>query len=142
MSDMIALDVPQTYKKTYNSPVPGEEKLLKLRGYVRLIKQSEDDCDFHLEISEGPKTKARVIVEIPAKSTKTQEAAAKMFDLSETAKTHKYSTAPQEIEVVGYAFIDLSHMCKNDAKAGCKHGSADVATVWEVHPVFSIKWAK
>jgi hypothetical protein len=46
-------------------------------------------------------------------------------------------TAPQ-LHFQGYGFFDLSHRVKSGAKQGHAHGSAHVATLLEIHPVWGI----
>jgi hypothetical protein len=65
-----------------------------------------------------------------------------MFNLSDTAKSHTYNGAKAlGVVVTGFAFVDLSHQCGRDKKAGCQHGGAQVKTLWELHPVLALKWA-
>jgi hypothetical protein len=62
---------------------PRESKLYTDSGFVCKIKQSDDDCDLHLEIADsGRPDSARVIVEIPAAHTSLQKKAMGMFNLS------------------------------------------------------------
>jgi hypothetical protein len=48
----------------------------------------------------------------------------------------------KRITVVGYAFLDLSHQCAAFPKAGCRYGGDRVRTLWEIHPVLTLAWAK
>jgi hypothetical protein len=59
--------------------MPGENRIIRVRGYVRFVKLSEDDCDIHAEIADWPKGNAsRMIVEIPSRN---QQARQQLLDI-------------------------------------------------------------
>ena len=139
MADSAGHDASET------APIPPREsKLYTVSGFVRKIKQSDDDCDLHLEIADsGRPGSARVIVEIPAAHTSLQKKAMGMFNLSTDVQSHVYNgDKAKRITVTGYAFIDLSHQCAGFPKAGCQHGGDRVSTLWEIHPVLALSWAR
>jgi hypothetical protein len=123
---------------------PREPKLYTLSGFVRKIKQSDDDCDLHLELApSGDANEHRVIVEVSANQPALQQTVAGMFNLSTDVQSHTYNAdKAKKITVTGYAFIDLSHQCSKWPTKGCQHGGADVWTIWELHPVVAVKWAQ
>src|ERR1043165_6071835 len=46
--------------------LPNEEKIVKITGYLRLLKESPDDCDLHMEIAtKKGETAYRFIAEVP-----------------------------------------------------------------------------
>src|SRR3954467_1671800 len=82
----------------------------------------------------------RVIVEIPAVEHTLQQNVARMFNLSESAIRHNYNGPKvKPITGTGVAFLDLSHEGPKFPKAGCEHGGDRVQTIWEIHPVFSVR---
>jgi len=88
------------------------------------------DCDVHLEISQTvDKNAPRVIVETPVDS---EFCSARQNEQAQLAK-HKFrldsqhgGELPQALpaEILGMAFEDFDH----------NRGSAQVATIWELHP--------
>lgn len=90
----------------------------------------KNDCDIHLEISESASKNApRVIVETPvdaeycpARRTIQSELAQHNFKLSTSPASEL--PAPLKVDVLGIAFEDFEH----------QRGSAQVGTVWELHP--------
>jgi hypothetical protein len=123
---------------------PREARLYTVSGFVRKIKLSEDDCDLHLELADsGSPGAPRVIVEIPASQTALLNKAIGMFNLSKDVQSHTYNgNKAKRVTVTGYAFLDLSHQCAEFPRAGCRHGGDRVNTLWEIHPVLALSWAK
>jgi len=123
---------------------PREPRLYTVSGFVRKIKLSDDDCDLHLELAgSGAPGAPRVIVEIPAAQAGLQKKASGMFNLSKDVQSHVYNDdKAKPITVTGYAFLDLSHQCAAFPTAGCQHGGDRVRTLWEIHPVLALAWAK
>ena len=123
---------------------PREPRLYTVSGFVRKIKLSDDDCDLHLELADsGSPGAPRVIVEIPAALTALQTKTIGMFNLSTDVQSHVYNgDKAKRINVTGYAFLDLSHQCADFPKAGCQHGGDRVRTLWEIHPVLALSWAR
>jgi hypothetical protein len=139
VAEMIAEDIP-TVTGLPNSEIPNsdEQTVYALTGYVMLAKHAPDDCDIHLEIADTADTTApRVIVEIPARLPHVQSQLIALLSLKKGTKTFTDATAPQ-LHFQGYGFFDLSHRVKTGAKQGHNHGSAHVATLFELHPVWGI----
>lgn len=115
---------------------PREDEPFILTGVLRLIKLSEDDCDLHLEIATSRRSNAnRIIAEIPQAFSDLQESFYRELGLNSGRKEFTADEGPI-VAVAGFAFLDVSHRCAGKPKKGCNHGSAGVATIWELHPVF------
>ena len=143
-------DLPASFKKDDSSTFVHESTIFTVKGYLRLIRIEENDCDIHMEIGESESgDHDRIIAEIP----NTPEYCSVQADMLDQLKT-KYGvdhvgTEPvvfgddtenvPTITVTGYAFLDTAHKSKKNGKKGHGHGSADVMTLWEIHPVFQFK---
>lgn len=119
-----------------------ETKAFELRGDVWRFVMEANDCDYHLEVSEpgGRSADDRVIVEIP--NNQFASTARRTFE-SELAKmrTEKLVSADkfkEPIVVKGMAFFDGAHFSTKHPKVGFKHGTKQVQTLWELHPVFEL----
>lgn len=138
-------------RRTSNSPIAArEEQVFSLTGYVQIIKFEDNDCDFHLEISQTPDSEGdRVIVEVPNDAENLvvwNEVVAFCKDRHKgkylkPGKAFSFRSAPK-IHVVGYAFYDARHWTKDQPKRGSNHGSRAVGTCWEIHPCFSFSGAQ
>lgn len=124
---------PQTPVPPDGSPRTGRElqTFHIAHGFVQLTYENPTDCDIHMEISDTPdKTAPRVIVETPVDGEFCP--ARQIFQLQMQAhgvnigRVFEQGELPQAIpvDVQGLAFIDLPH----------KRGSAQVQTIWELHP--------
>jgi hypothetical protein len=138
--------------------LPGEDRNVSLTGYVFLIKHAKDDCDLHLEIA-GTRSAAgrRIVAEVPPTDPEMQVATLKLLGLAGLSpgsqRVYEAADAPH-VTISGLAFLDVSHQLTlvdkktgkkrsiAQLKKGNKHGTAKVATLWEVHPVVSIRSAK
>ncbi len=159
--------IPYTITKDDPNEYDNEKKLYKIEGYLQLIKIEDNDCDIHMEISADQSgNQDRIIAEIP----NTKEYCALHKEIMDEVKKlvkKEVSTTPikflkqglqvHKIIISGYGFLDTSHKIKTPAslpsdpkkkkafdkkfRKGNKHGSADVMTLWEIHPVvdYSIK---
>jgi len=104
-------------------------------AFVQEVSLNSEDCDIHVEISEtADKTARRVIVETPVDS---EYCSARQNLQAQLAKhgvkldpTHG-GELPQALpaDVVGLAFLDFDHNA-----IGLGRGSAQVGTLWEIHP--------
>jgi hypothetical protein len=122
-----------------------ETKAFELRGDVWRFVMEDNDCDYHLEVSEpgGSSSDDRVIVEIS--NNRFASTARKTFE-KELAKmrTDKLVSGdkfkePMHIVVKGIAFFDGAHFStKHPTKVGFKHGTEKVQTLWELHPVYEL----
>lgn len=142
VADLLAWTVPRV-KRTDNAIDLKERTIYELTAYVRLIKLSTDDCDIHVQLSDAPTGSGRqVIVEAPFNQPDARaELEALVGPITTSPHRFSGSSAPR-IRVVGYAFVDQEHAAKNGRKAGHGHGTADVGTLWELHPIWFAEKAK
>jgi hypothetical protein len=127
----------QTDPGTLDPPRTGVELQVFHIGqaFVQEAHVNGVDCDVHLEISQtADKMARRIIVETPvdsefcsARQNIQSQLAAHGFKLD----AQHGGELPQGLaaDVVGLAFEDFDH---NDV--GLTRGSAQVATIWELHP--------
>ena len=100
------------------------------QAFLQEASVNAADCDIHFEISQtADKTAPRVIVETPVDS---EYCSARQNAQSQLAK-HGFRLDSQHggelaqampVEITGMAFEDFEH----------NRGSAQVATIWELHP--------
>lgn len=99
-------------------------------GFLQEASVNGADCDVHFEISQtADKSASRVIVETPvdsefcsARQSAQSQLAAHGFKLDSQHGGELPQALP--VEVLGMAFEDFDH----------NRGSAQVATIWELHP--------
>jgi hypothetical protein len=130
--------------KMANRPIdPHENGVITLKGDLWAINIEANDCDFHLEISDVGNSSAddRIIAEIPQ---------GPFFLAARNALIRQLSTAgirpsrrirftqPIRVQVLGYAFFDAWHYSAANPQRGNNHGSPQVASIWEIHPVWAI----
>jgi hypothetical protein len=100
------------------------------KAYVQEASVNAADCDVHFEISQtADKTAARVIVETPVDSeycSARQSAQSQLAKHGVRLDSQHGGELPQALpaEITGLAFEDFDH----------NRGSAQVATIWELHP--------
>lgn len=123
---------PQDPDLPSDAPRTGRELQLFHVGHAFLqnVSINNGDCDIHLEISgTSAKNAPRVITETPIDS----EYCSARMNIQSQLKQHGFmldaqhgGELPQSLpaEVTGLAFEDFEH----------NRGSAQVATVWEIHP--------
>jgi hypothetical protein len=121
---------------------PRENAAVILKGDLWQINIEPNDCDFHLEISEvgGTAASDRVIVEIPQTARFTAARNAFLQGLHAAGVSlHSRTTLTQPIrvQVLGFMFFDAWHFSVTNHR-GNNHGSAQVDSIWEVHPVWGI----
>jgi len=99
-------------------------------AFVQEASVNAADCDVHFEISQtADKSAPRVIVETPVDSeycSARQTAQAQLAKHGFRLDSQHGGELPQALpaEVLGMAFEDFDH----------SRGSAQVATIWELHP--------
>ena len=112
-----------------------ELQVFHVSGFIQEASVNSEDCDIHVEISEtADKSARRFIVETPVdsqfcsarKSLQTQ-LANHGFRLDPTHGGELPQALPAD--VVGLAFLDFDH-----SAIGLGRGSAQVGTLWEIHP--------
>ena len=104
-------------------------------AFLQEVSINSDDCDVGFEISQtADKNARRVIVETPvdaefcsARTNIQSQLAQHGFRLDETHGGELPQGLPAD--VMGLAFEDFDHTA-----IGLQRGSAQVATVWELHP--------
>lgn len=100
------------------------------KAYVQEASVNAADCDVHFEISQtADKTAPRVIVETPVDSefcSARQNAQSQLAKHGFRLDSQHGGELPQALpaEITGLAFEDFDH----------SRGSAQVATIWELHP--------
>lgn len=123
---------PQDTDLPTSQPRTGRELQLFhiAQAYLQSTSIKGNDCDIHFEISQtSSKTAPRVIVETPIDSEycparqKIQAQLAQHGFTLDANHGGELATALQ-VDVLGMAFEDFEH----------NRGSAQVATVWELHP--------
>lgn len=104
-------------------------------AFLQEVSVNSEDCDIHFEVSETADKKApRIIVETPvdsefcsARKNIQSQLAQKGFTLDVEHGGELPKALPAN--VVGMAFLDFDH-----SAIGLTRGSAQVATLWELHP--------
>ena len=149
ISDILKMKVTTAEKKAIkldeDKPVDREKKLISVTGYAWIIKLSGEDCDIHIELSaDNKKSSKRIIAEIPNTSGYCEFHKQILKDLVSrynlTAKNeYRFDKKdnggkPIKMTVAGYLFWDSGHPTNHN------HGSNKVGSVWELHPVSSLKW--
>lgn len=123
VTDMLNWEIPKQARGEMSDP--RESQIFTVEGYVIHAKLSPDDCDVHLEIAATNDENApRVIVEIPNDSG------------YQDAQKVAVNAKGKKIALTGYPFWDSAHWAKADPKKGHNHGSAQVGTLWELHPAW------
>ena len=57
----------------------------------------------------------------------------------EEAQKIAVNSQGKKLAITGYPFWDSAHWSKADQKKGHNHGSAQVATLWELHPAWKVE---
>ena len=106
-------------------------------AFMQEVSINGEDCDIHLEISQtASKTDRRVIVETPVDSEFCSARKNIQTQLAQHGvkldPTHGGEILPQGLlaDVVGMGFLDFDHT----AVGLPPRGSAQVGTLWELHP--------
>jgi hypothetical protein len=144
ITDSPASGITQTGFRTLEAPLDSREtQVVTLKGDIWIVGAQADDCDFHLELSgvgAGPNDD-RIIVEIPQGAPFVAARNALLQALAANGvkpKAHKVLTKSIRVQVMGFLFYDAWHVSTSNPQRGHNHGSAQVATLWEIHPVFGI----
>ena len=104
-------------------------------AFIQEVHINSEDCDIHLEISQtADKNARRVIVETPIDTefcSARKNIQAQLAQHGFRLDAEHGGELPQALpaEVLGLAFEDFDH-----SALGLQRGSAQVATVWELHP--------
>lgn len=127
---------------------PRENEVFRLEASLWRVKIEDNDCDFHLEVSDRGQgiNASRVIVEIPqgaAFTTPRQDLVNALEKAAHgTPNTKKAIDLKKSLDVVvtGYAFYDAAHYSAKNPLVGKNHGTKRVRTLWELHPIWDIKF--
>jgi hypothetical protein len=122
---------------------PRETLVLTLKGDLWAINIEPNDCDFHLEVSEigGSVDDDRVIVEIPQTAhflVARNALLNRLHAAGVTLHARTKLTTPIRIQVLGFGFYDAFHFSVGSPQRGNHHGSPQVGSLWEIHPVWAI----
>jgi len=137
-----------------------EDTLVTISGYLYLVGFESDDCDFHIQISPQPRTSANpptkddncIIVEAPsgqyATSIADQVEGVRQWVIDNLlGKTDpKIGSVhvmqhPVYVTVTGALFYDDAHTYQANGGTGRGKKGMESDTLWELHPVTSIKFA-
>jgi len=138
-----------------------EDTLVTLSGYLYLVGFESDDCDFHIQISPQPRTSKDpatkddncIIVEVPSGQYATgiadQVEGVRQWVVDNLLKktdpkigsVHVMSS-PTYVTVTGALFYDDAHGFMADGGTGRGKKGMESKTLWELHPVTSIKFSK
>lgn len=125
--------------RSVDRPIDDRETTVwSLDAYVQLAKLSADDCDIHMELSADSVDGDRFVVEIPYGESFINARQVITMALGRAPSSSGIKPQGLKIRVVGYGFYDSSHWSEHDPIRGHNHGSAAVASLWELHPVFKI----
>jgi hypothetical protein len=125
---------------------PQEGDIVQTEGFVQLIMLSEDDTDYHVQITQKPTDRANcMIVEVPFEDFVSDANLPNEGAIRDTlrkklkptngefSKTGSCMTHPPRMAVTGQLFYDVHHRGKPAGRHGCH-----APTVWELHPVFKM----
>jgi hypothetical protein len=126
-----------------------EGDMIRTRGWLRLIATEDNDCEYHLQLTQTKASKNSVIIEV-SKDDATSIKSAFVRGKAKTVRAFirdeanggeeppeggKVLDPPIYVEVAGQLFLDSAHG-KNDKRG---KGGMPAATLWEIHPVLAIK---
>lgn len=129
--------------------VAEEERNVKLKAFIYAASR-EDDNDYHLIIGQALTAAAEIYMTmelsgLPTKSSKSYKKLKKARDAYQTqfagqlpGARYDFYDPPVPIEVAGSLFWDVSHA--SGGRPGPQSLRAKIPTVWEVHPITSIKF--
>jgi hypothetical protein len=139
-----AVGVNSPGSRTSAQPIdPRETSVFTVKGDLWVVNIEPNDCDFHLEVSEvgGSVNSDRVIVEIPQTAPFVPARNALLSGLHAAGVTlHARTTLTHaiRIQVLGFGFYDAWHVSTTNPQRGNHHGSPQVGSLWEIHPVWAI----
>jgi len=137
----ITIDTIYTWAQTDPSSLDPPRTGIELQvfhvavAFIQEVNISSEDCDVHIEISQtADKNARRVIVETPVDAefcSARKNIQAQLAQHGFRLDVEHGGELPQALpaEVLGLAFEDFDH-----SAIGLGRGSAQVATVWELHP--------
>jgi hypothetical protein len=136
-----------------------EGDFLTVRGFLYLVATEDNDCEYHIQISDQPRTTTDkpagdedcLIVEVARpdsfQDAEIQKRAQTVRDLIKTKLVANHEPGPSgnvmqhvvSVEVSGQLFFDDAHL-KSDGTSELR-GKRDMKskTLWELHPIFDFK---
>lgn len=131
------------------APRAGRELVVySVRGWVRRIETAKDDGDWHLELTDQPRSPldSCVVAEIPpaalgAAYRRARADLAAAFGHRKRSKSGRLAE-PLEVRIVGAAFFDGHHRPTTRPETiHPKHGdcNSSLRALWELHPVYRIE---
>lgn len=125
-----------------------EGDIVVVEGVLQAAHCSNDDDDYHIEMSTSANSSECFIVEIPNGKYMKQpyrkqgDAARKVVrDLYGGTKPNGNALTPAvKVRVTGGLFYDSQHYSKKEPQGGGRRGTNHCATnLWEIHPVLLIE---
>jgi hypothetical protein len=148
LNQQLPVGVKSASVREQNVPIsPIERNIYTVEGDLWRVTMEDNDDDYHLEISArgARRTADRIIIEIPPDpayiGTRRKLLSLLPGNYIFKPKTLPHFKQPIPIRVTGYAFFDGHHWSKKSIR-GSKHGSAYVATLWEIHPAWNVELAQ
>ena len=137
-----------------------EDSVITLTGWVYLVAFEADDCDFHIQISPVPHTRANpgteadncIIVEVPsgqyATTISTEVEGVRQWVVDNllhgkppTIGSIHPMDSPTYVSVTGALFYDDDHSYRPNGDTGRGKLGMPSKTLWELHPVTAMKFA-
>ncbi|GEM_PF-722935 len=159
----VAKDDPAYQDKRIGPEQPVQEnQIVTISGWLYLVALESDDCDFHIQISPQPRTKSNpptpddncMIVEVPAGQYAANTELGKTLDTTrqwvvDNLLAHQWPKMdsvnvmqhPVFVTVTGALFYDDAHTYEANGGTGRGKAHMQSKTLWELHPVTSIKFA-
>lgn len=174
--DVVKLENPPGAKnkdaRFESSRIPAFSNPLKVRegdfvtlsGYLYLVATEDNDCEYHIQISDQPRTTTNkpaagdqcVIVEIgrpdaipDADLSKRADTVrsyirTKLLQNKEPSSTTHGSVMqhPVYVKVSGQLFFDDAHLKSDGTSQPRGKGGMSTATLWELHPIYDLQIVK
>jgi len=148
LNQQLPVGVKNASVRKQNVPIsPVERNVYTVEGDLWRVTMEANDDEYHLEISArgAPRSANRIIVEIPPDPAYvgTRRKLLSLLPgnyLFKPKTLRDFKQQPIPIRVTGYAFFDGHHWSSKSLR-GNKHGTAYVATLWEIHPAWKIEAA-
>lgn len=145
-TDMIALKIKKT---STSNRVKEEKRNVRVKAFIYAASR-EDDNDFHLIIGRNPSKSPEtyMTMELSGLPPTTSSSFAKLNAARNSYKaffaadlpglTYDFYDPPIPVTIEGSLFFDASH--SSGTRPGPKSLKSRMPTVWEVHPITSIKF--
>lgn len=124
-----------------NGPIdPREARAATLEGDLWRVKVGRNGCDLLLELSatRAGRDSPHVLAAIPAGPG--YEAARAAITAAVRLRSGRVELRePVHVRLTGYLFWDGAHWCPESPGRGCGRRSDEVASLWELHPVWRVE---